>query len=111
MRQLPVRTGMTGRYTVKGNVLKWEVVQIIYIKSMLEISLTGAFGFQWDWYSEQWERNTLTFEKPVVYKFPITPITTELVHDNYLPEEGIEFRVFSLGGKRFFKFGGVPEDP
>ncbi|GHT90907.1 hypothetical protein FACS1894140_0400 [Spirochaetia bacterium] len=93
MRQLGIRFGMTGTYLIKGNVLEFTVNKIIYRDFDLEIGVSGASGYSW----ENSPRNTITLEKPIVYKFPVTAIETKIM--------GHEFTrsVIKIGGSEFYK--------
>lgn len=67
MRYLPIANEYNGTYEVKGNVLIFYINQIQFNDYLPDYTTIG--------YVEMWEaknnKNTMTFNKPIVLKFPI----------------------------------------
>jgi hypothetical protein len=102
MRQLPLRVGMTGVYTIKGNVLEFQVNKMIYLMTDSEIEVNGMSGYAW----ENSKSNTIIFEKPIIYKFPVTVIfSKEFGKNNELTRETITF-----GGQEYYKLSDNVND-
>jgi hypothetical protein len=97
MGQLNIRTGMTGTYQIRGNVLEFTVNEIIYRDIDLEIEVSGAFGYSW----ENYKPNTMTLEKPIIYKFPITAIETKTM--TFGKNYELTRNVIKIGGIEYYK--------
>jgi hypothetical protein len=101
MRALPLINSMSGTYTIKGNVLEFRVNKVYYGIHHLGIEY-GINGY--DWIND--ETNTITFEKPLVYKFPITSISTKTFgRDGDLQRESI-----TIGGQNYYKLSDDVND-
>jgi hypothetical protein len=107
MRDFKMFLGMTGSYTIRGNVLIYSVAKVYYVyfipdvfsiqqNSHLHMSTNGV--------------NKITLEKPIVFKFPISKIETlpkeDELFDNYRRGHIYVDKIdtLTIGGQYFFKF-------
>jgi hypothetical protein len=101
MRQLALLHALRGVYTIKGNVLLFSVKKIVVSTPGLDLDdeETGAFGLQWA--SEN--VSVVTFDPPIVLKFPITPIVTKnLGYEPDFRADNIK-ETITVGGTDFYK--------
>jgi hypothetical protein len=84
---------MNGTYTIKGNVLEYRVTEI-YILNTGRIIDDAISGYDW----ETSGRNTIKFETPIIYKFPITEIHIR----EY--DFGLKHETITIGGINFHRF-------
>jgi hypothetical protein len=93
MKNMPIASRLNGSYVIKGNVLIYSVTEIYFITNNADIR-GYSWGYSWDNDTE----NKLTLEKPLVYKFPVSNITTRV----FSSERSLE--TLTIGGRDFFKF-------
>ena len=93
MTPLKISYGMDGTYTIKGNILEYRVTGI-YIQNTGGIIDNAITGYSWGQSGE----NTIKFETPVIYKFPVTGI--------YIKEYdfGLKRETITIGGINFHRF-------
>jgi len=96
MRELPIVYCLKGAYIIKGNVLTWSVNEIEYSMTGLELSWSGAFGYEFS----NAQKNTIRLEKPVIYKFPVSTITKKKIGDK---DFETEVTIITIGGHDFYK--------
>jgi hypothetical protein len=92
MSPLQISYGMNGTYTIKGNVLEYRVTEI-YIRNTGRIN-DSINGYSW----EESGRNTIKFETPIIYKFPVTEIHIR----EY--DFGLKLETITIGGINFHRF-------
>ena len=93
MGELQQVNGLIGTYTIKGNVLEFEINKISFVQHNLEVSYSGAFGFEWN----ESSTNSLTFDKPIVLDFPVSEIETSKNSENES-----QVLTIKIGGKDFY---------
>jgi hypothetical protein len=102
MRQLPLRVGMTGLYTIKGNVLEFHVNKMFFSVHDSTIEANGVSGYSW----ENSNQNTITFVKPIIYRFPVSAIFTK----NFGPDDDSTRETITFGGQEYYKMSDNVED-
>jgi len=93
MQNMPIASRLNGSYEIKGNVLIYSVTEIYFVMNNADIR-----GYSW---GDSWVDSTgnkLTLEKPLVYKFTVSNITTRVWGDGFSRE------TLTIGGRAFFKF-------
>jgi hypothetical protein len=93
MQNMPIASRLNGSYEIKGNVLIYSVTEIYFVMNNADIR-----GYSW---GDSWVNSTgnkLTLERPLVYKFPISNITTRIWSG------GFSLETLTIGGREFFKF-------
>jgi hypothetical protein len=98
MRHVSLIFGTNGSYTIRGNVLIYSVTQMYIIMNNSEI-IYIFFGHQW----EDTTLNIITFERPIVFKFPITNIETRSWTYDDSDEIIFSRETITIGGRDFFK--------
>jgi hypothetical protein len=93
MRELQIIKGFSGEYIIKGNVLIIYVDKIVYIEHTPGYLKSDGIEYKWN---EQKE-NSIVFAKPMVLKFPITPIRKE---NKYGMENVLSIEI---GGSLFYQ--------
>jgi hypothetical protein len=87
---------LAGVYSIKGNVLEFRANEIsYYIPHNFNIKLYAS-GYDWDSVTV----NRARLEKPIVYKFPISEISTVSVGDS---SRAVERQRVTIGGVHFYK--------
>ena len=90
--------GLGGAYTIKGNVLIWNVTEIYFHTDCFDIDLDINYGYHF----VNPTQNTIRLEKPIVYKFPVSAIKTEV-------SEGREIKIITIGTEDYYKLGDGSE--
>jgi hypothetical protein len=93
MQNLHVVKCLIGSYSIKGNVLVFSVSELVFIKNNSDIVLYPG-GYEWGESAE----NRMTFGVPLVFRFPVSKITTREWNSGLIRE------VLTIGGQEFFKF-------
>ncbi|MDR2730664.1 MAG: YARHG domain-containing protein [Treponema sp.] len=93
MRNIPIASRLDGSYVIKGNVLIYSVTEIYFVMNNADIRRDPG-GYSWD----SSTGNKLTLERPLVYKFPVSNITTRV----FSSERSLE--ALTIGGRDFYKF-------
>jgi hypothetical protein len=93
MRDLSIVGRLNGSYTVNGNVLIFFVEEISFATNDSEYE---AYTWGYGWANEV--GNKMTFEKPIIYEFPVSTIETMSWDSGYTLE------TIKIGGQNFFKF-------
>lgn len=98
MTQLRIAREYVGTYEIKGNMLVFSVNSVVY--NMPTANLEDGAGRL---YFANVEKNTATFEKPIVLRFPLS----NLENINVSPEGRAPYYkdTFSIGTKKYFKCG------
>jgi hypothetical protein len=94
MRNMPIASHLNGSYVIKGNVLIYSVTEIYFVMNNADIRGNPSWGYSWD----NSTGNKLTLERPLVYKFPVSNITTRV----FSSERSLE--TLTIGGQDFYKF-------
>jgi len=97
MGQLKICHCLIGTYKIKGNVLEYTVNKILYTMHGIDIEYDGSFGSQW----EDYVLNTITLSKPMIFKFPISGITTETIKSEWNGTYTKE--TIGIGGVKYYK--------
>jgi len=92
MQNMPIASRLDGSYVIRGNVLIYSVTEIYFYMNNGDIT-SKYWGL--DWVNKT--INKLTFERPIVYKFPVSKIETKAFSD-------INRETLTIGGRDFFKF-------
>jgi len=93
MTNMPIVYRLNGSYVIRGNVLIYSVTEIYFVTNNADIR---AYSWGWSWDDET--VNKLTLERPLVYKFPVSNITTTV----FGSERSLE--TLTIGGRNFYKF-------
>jgi hypothetical protein len=91
MQNMPIASHLNGSYEIRGNVLIYSVTEIYFVINNADIR-----GYPW---GDSWGDSTgnkLTLERPLIYKFPVSNITTRVWN-------GSSYEILTIGGKDFFK--------
>jgi hypothetical protein len=96
MSNLDISYGMNGTYTIKGNVLEYCVTEI-FIRNTGRIIFDPINGYDWD----QRGRNTIRFDPPIIYKFPITDIH---IREYGINGTELKHETIAIGGINFHRF-------
>lgn len=108
MRYIPLAKEMIGTYEIKGNVLIFNVKEIIYNSYTPKYDTIGFYDI--------WEipdnRNTVTFKNPLEFKFPIKnfELNKTWKQRNYSTNEDVEFTkdYIELGSFSYYKMSTDP---
>jgi len=94
MQNMPIVTRLNGSYTISGNVLIYSVTEINIIINNADIKMYPGGWYSWG----SSEKNKLTLENPIVYRFPVSNIITKI----FGSDRSLE--TITIGGREFFKF-------
>ena len=72
MDGLKLLLNLTGTYSIKGNILEFQVNQIQYTIPGNDVEYNGMMGFEW----LNAKTNTISLSAPIILQFPVTNITT-----------------------------------
>jgi hypothetical protein len=93
MSPLDISYGINGTYKIKGNVLEYRITEI-YISNTERIIYDAINEYMW----ERKGSNTIKFETPIIYKFPMTDIHIR----EY--DFGLKRETITIGGINFHRY-------
>ncbi|MCL2720753.1 MAG: YARHG domain-containing protein [Treponema sp.] len=93
MQNMPIASRLNGTYLIRGNVLIYSVTEIYFVMNNADIR-RYTWGNSWVNSTE----NKLTLERPIIYKFPVSGITTSTFGTDRTLE------TLEIGGRKYFKF-------
>jgi hypothetical protein len=102
MRELPLLHTIIGKYKIKGNVLEFQADQMEFTSNDADFGITFN-GIQW----ENKDSITAAFNKPIMYRFPITLPVVETVHD--LLGNTIQLETIRIENTPFYRIPDVDD--
>jgi hypothetical protein len=102
MAELRLLDSITGKYEIKGNVLEFQATQIEFYINNAEFE-SSFDGVQW----KEKDFITATFDKPIIYRFPITLPVLEMVYDP-IKKTNVQLEVIRIGNETFYRMKDVP---
>ena len=87
-------SGLNGKYEITGNVLIYSVNQVYYI--MNDGAFAPELNFGYGYLFRNTQMNTISLDKPIILKFPVTAIHIE-------QWTSLNRETFVLGGQDFYR--------
>ena len=94
MTNFPIGVSLNGSYSISGNVLIYTVTEIS-INTNNSVPARYPWGYSWGSITE----NKLTFNEPIIFRFPVTNIESFNFDNRTL-------KTITIGGTRFFRLSG-----